>query len=67
MYDCAVSGAWTEKQKLKLKVQIIDKYFASLAITLGFKDENRVGIRMVPVAEAFLSEYSGYANGYVQE
>jgi len=67
MYDCAASGAWTEKQKFKIKVQIIDKYFASLAITFGFKDETRVGIRMVPVAEAFLREYSGYANGYIEK
>lgn len=67
MYDCACSGAWTENQKLKIKVQIIDKYMANLCITLGFKDEDRVGIRMVPVAEAFLNEYSGYANGYLKK
>ena len=66
MYDCACSGAWTEPEKLKIKVQIIDKYMASLCITLGFKGDG-VGIAMVPVAEAFLREYSGFANGYIKK
>jgi len=67
MYDCACSGAWTEPQKLKIKVQIIDKYFASLCITLAFKDEGRLVVEMVPVAEAFLKEYSGIANCYADQ
>ena len=66
MYDCACSAAWTEPEKLKIKVQIIDKYMANLCITLGFKDDG-VGIAMVPCAEAFLREYSGFANGYLKK
>ncbi len=62
MYDCACSGAWTEESKLKLKVQIIDKYFGTICMTFGFKDD-RVCIYMVKNAEAFLNEYQGYATG----
>ncbi len=62
MYDCACSAAWTEESKLKLKVQIIDKYFGTICMTFCFKDE-RVGIYMTKNAEAFLDEYCGYANG----
>lgn len=62
MYDCAVSADWPEEQKLRLKVQIIDKYFGNLSMEFGFKDD-RVGILMLKNAEAFLDEYQGYANG----
>ena len=62
MYDCACSGAWTEENKFKLKVQIIDKYFGTICMTFGFKDE-RVEIYMTKNAEAFLNEYAGYASG----
>ncbi len=62
LYDCACSGAWTEENKLKLKVQIIDKYFGTICMTFGFKDE-RVEIYMTKNAEAFLNEYQGYATG----
>ena len=62
MYDCATSAEWSEDKKLKLKVQIIDKYFGNSTMTFSFKDE-RIAIRMKSNAEAFLTEYEGYANG----
>ncbi len=65
-YDCAVSAAWTETKKLHIKVQIIDKYFGVLDITLGFKDANRLALRMVKTAEDFLAEYQGNANGFAE-
>lgn len=62
MYDCAVSADWPETEKLRIKVQIIDKYFGNLSIEFGFKGD-KVGICMMKNAEAFLDEYQGYANG----
>ena len=62
MYDCAVSADWPEESKLRIKVQIIDKYFGNMSIEFGFKGDE-VGICMVKSAEAFLDEYQGYANG----
>ncbi len=62
MYDCAVSADWPEPGKLRIKVQIIDKYFGNMSIEFGFKDD-KVGIFMMKNAEAFLDEYQGYANG----
>ena len=61
-YKCAVSAAWTEPQKLFFKVQIIDRYFGTLNISLGFT-ENKVGVFMNKCAEDFLDEYAGYACG----
>ena len=61
-YDCAVSGDWPENKKLRLKIQIIDKYFAQASMEFGFKGD-LVGIYMEKNAEAFLDEYYGYANG----
>ena len=58
-YDCAVSADWPEPQKLRIRVQIIDKYFGNLAIVFGFRDEKHVTVRMVKTAEAFLGEYEG--------
>ena len=61
-YDCAVSAEWLEERKLRIKVQIIDKYFGNLSMEFGFKDD-KVGIYMNKNAEAFFNEYVGYANG----
>ena len=61
-YDCAVSADWPEPCKLRIKVQIIDKYLGNLSMEFGFK-EDTVGIYMLKTAEAFLEEYQGYANG----
>lgn len=66
MYDCAVSADWPEENKLRLKVQIIDKYFGQMSMEFGFKDD-RVGIYMQKTAEAFLNEYTGYAMGKLAE
>lgn len=62
MYDCAVSADWVEERTLRVRVQIIDKYFGNLAILFGFRDDAHVTVRMDKVAEDFLKEYSGYMN-----
>lgn len=62
LYDCAASAIWAEPQKLMIKVQIIDKYFGNLNITLGFVDD-KISIRMEKFAEDFLKEYQGFATG----
>lgn len=59
-YDCAASAGWIEPKKLQLRVQIIDRYFGSVVMTFGFRDENTVGVRMIKHAEDFLSEYDGW-------
>ena len=61
-YQCAVSAAWVEQSKLRLQVQIIDKYFGTLDIILGFRDD-LLGIFMEKTAEDFLWTYEGYATG----
>ena len=61
-YDAAFSADWPEERKLRIRVQIIDKYFGNLAIVFGFRDENTVSVRMVKKAEAFLEEYEGVMN-----
>ena len=61
-YDCACSADWPEAQKLRVRVQIIDKYLGNLAIVFGFRDEGQVSVRMTKKAECFLEEYSGIMN-----
>ncbi|MGM9682042.1 MAG: serine hydrolase domain-containing protein [Eubacteriales bacterium] len=63
-YAAAFSADWPEEKKLRIRVQIIDKYFGNLAIVFGFADENQVSVRMVKSAEAFLDEYQGIMNAY---
>ncbi len=65
MYDCATSADWPEERKLRIKVQIIDKYFGNMSMEFGFKGDE-VGIYMQKTAEAFLDEYQGYACGRLQ-
>lgn len=65
-YECACSAEWSEKAKLRISVQIIDKYFGRLVMVFSFKD-NRVQIEMIKVAENFLDEYQGVAIGTMEE
>ena len=60
-YRCAVSGGWIEEKKLQLRVQVIDRYFGMLYITIGFRDEKLAGVRMLKCAEDFFNEYNGWA------
>jgi len=62
-YECAASGVWTHDNQLAVFVQIIDKYFGRLYMKFVFKDENTIAISMSKVAEAFMKEYEGYAEG----
>ena len=61
-YDCAASADWPEAKKLRIKIQIIDKYFGNMSMEFGFKGDE-VGIYMTKTAEAFLNEYQGFACG----
>lgn len=64
-YQCAVSAAWTMSDKLFLSVQIIDKYFARLNISVGFQG-TRIGVHMTKSAEGFLENYHGFACGQMK-
>jgi hypothetical protein len=61
-YLCASGGVWTEKQKLVIRVNIIDDYLGNLTITLSFKGKE-LGMAMYKTAEWFLDEYEGFAGG----
>ena len=61
-YKCAASAAWTEPHKLFIKVQVIDKYFGNLNITLSYKNDE-LTVFMNKCAEDFMNEYEGYAWG----
>jgi len=61
-YHCAASAAWIEESKLRIKVQIIDKYFGILDIIIGFRDDV-LGLYMDKTAEDFLWNYVGFAGG----
>lgn len=57
-YDCAASAIWCQPDKLRLKVQIIDRYLGNLQITFSFREDMAV-VTMAKTAEAFLNEYQG--------
>ena len=62
MYGCAASADWIEEKKLRIKVQIIDKYYGNISMVFSFKDD-RISVYMEKHAEAFLNEYNGFAEG----
>jgi hypothetical protein len=65
-YPCVASADWPEEHKLRIRVQIIGAYLGNMSIVICFRG-NRLGMRMVKHAEAFLDEYQGYANGSREE
>lgn len=64
-YGCMASGAWTDDNKFRLKIDLIDAYFGNLTIHLGYKGD-QMGIYMQKHAEFFLDEYQGFAGGKVE-
>ncbi|MBR3715163.1 MAG: serine hydrolase [Clostridia bacterium] len=58
-YECACSADWQSERQIRIRVQIIDKYFGNLAMIFAFKDADHVTARFHKVAEAFLDEYNG--------
>ena len=66
-YRAAFSADWPEPRKLRIRVQIIDNYFANLAIVFGFRDGKHASVRMTKVAESFLEEYAGVMNAEASE
>ena len=66
-YDAACSADWPFERQLRVRVQIIDKYFGNLAILFGFRNEREVTLRFFKTAEAFLNEYQGFVNATLQE
>lgn len=63
-YDAAFSADWPGEKTLRVRVQIIDKYFGNLGILFGFRDKNSVTVRMEKKAEAFLKEYEGLITAF---
>jgi len=64
-YGCAVSAGWVSPFQLHIKVQIIDAYFGTLDVMLGFTGQagEKVTVLMSKTAEDFLDEYNGWATG----
>ena len=59
-YKTAFSAAWVEEKKLRLRVQVIDRYFGMLVITIGFRDADWASIWMQKCAEDFFDTYVGW-------
>ncbi len=65
-YKYGASAAWVEERKLFIHVQVIDTYFGKLNITLGWQDENTLGVYMTKASPHFFENYQGYAEGYAE-
>ena len=61
-YDAAFSADWPADYTLRVRVQVIDTYFANLSMMFGFRDENTVTLRMEKKAEDFMDTYKGIVN-----
>ena len=58
-YRAAFSADWPDERELRIRVQIIDKYFGNLGMLFAFRDAKSVSVRMEKRAENFLDEYKG--------
>lgn len=61
-YDAAFSADWPDAQTLRIRVQIIDKYFGNLSVMIGWRNERVATLRFTKKAEDFLGEYEGIVN-----
>ncbi|MBP3396375.1 MAG: beta-lactamase family protein [Clostridia bacterium] len=58
-YRAAFSADWPDVRELRIRVQVIDKYFGNLGMIFAFRDGKSVCVRMEKRAENFLDEYKG--------
>ena len=65
-YPCATSAAWIDSDTLAIKCFMIGKHLGALYITVGFRKDGTVGLRMLRNTNCFLSSYNGYASGSVE-
>ncbi len=66
-YDAAFSADWPAENTLRVRVQIIDKYFGNLSMRIGFRNEDTATISFEKAAEAFLEEYKGYVDAVLRK
>ncbi len=62
-FSAVASGAWSEKDKFSIKMQIIDNYFGQVVIHLYFKDDE-VSLVIRKSGQYVLDGFSGYAMGH---
>ena len=65
-YACQASAAWTQADKLKVRVHVTDDYLGGMEMEFAFKG-NQLSVHMAKTAEWFLEEYQGFAGGRVKE
>ncbi|MBQ7335435.1 MAG: serine hydrolase [Clostridia bacterium] len=64
-YPCATSAAWQDARTLAIKTFMIGKHLGALYITVGFRADGKVGLRMLRNTNCFLHTYNGYATGRI--
>ena len=65
-YPCATSAAWQEERRLAIKTFMIGKHLGALYITIGFREDGKVGLSMARNTNVFLAQYNGYAGGRIE-
>jgi hypothetical protein len=63
-YPSATSAAWIDSKTLAIKSFMIGKHLGALYITVGFRNDGVVGMRMLKNTNCFLATYNGYAGGH---
>lgn len=61
-YDCAISGAWIDKNTFAIQAQVIDTYFGCLTVTICFKD-HRATLLMRRSGQYIFEDIDGFVIG----
>jgi len=65
-YPCCASGAWVDACTFAVKLQVIDTYFGSLQILIGFKD-TRATLSMRKSGQYVFENWEGYVIGTTEK
>ena len=65
-YPCATDAAWQDARTLAIRCFMIGKHLGALYITVGFREDGTVGLRMLRNTNCFLATYNGYATGRLE-
>ena len=62
-YTCAAIGEWIEPRKLRVRIWAEDIYVGNMSMSFGFREDGRIGVKMMKNAQFFFDDFEGFAGG----
>ncbi len=62
-YSCTAIGEWIEPRKLRVRIWAEDIYVGNMSMSFGFREDGKIGVKMMKNAQFFFDGFDGYTGG----